>query len=72
MNPAFLISAYYHHADTVGWLLRSIENAIIHALIFGLVFRLMRQLTLGQAVLLVVVVLGVMFLWARSRDRRRW
>lgn len=72
MNPAFLLSAYYHHGDNVGWLIRSVENALVHALIFGLVFRLLRQLTLGQAVLLVAVVLAVMFLWARARDRRRW
>lgn len=72
MNPALLFSAYYHHADNVGWLIRSIENAVVHALIFGLVFRLLRQLTLGEAVVLVVAILAVMFLWARARDRRRW
>lgn len=61
MNPALLFSASYHHADNIGW----------HALIFGLVVRVMRQLTLGQSVLLAAVVLAVMFLWAGARDRRR-
>ena len=54
------------------WLVHSISNAIIHALIYGLIFRLMHHLTLGQAAVLVVVVLVVMFLWARARDRRGW
>lgn len=72
MNPTLLLSAYYHHGDTVGWLVHTIGNAIVHALIYGLVFRLMRHLTLGEAVLLVGAVLAVMFLWARARDRRRW
>ncbi|GAB0118339.1 hypothetical protein [Acidisoma sp. 7E03] len=72
MNPTLLLTAYYHHGDTVGWLAHSIGNAIIHALIYGLIFRLMRHLSLGEAALLVIVILGGLFLWARARDRRRW
>jgi hypothetical protein len=32
----------------------------------------MNQLTLAQAVILIVVVLAVMFMWGRARDRRGW
>ncbi len=41
-------------------------------MIYGFVFRLMGHLTLQQDAVLVAVVLGVAFLWARSRDRRGW
>jgi hypothetical protein len=45
---------------------------VIHALIYGLVFKLMHRLTLGEAVVLVVAVLVVVFMWSRSRNRRGW
>jgi hypothetical protein len=32
----------------------------------------MHQLTLAQAAVLIVVVLAVMFMWGRARDRRGW
>ena len=47
-------------------------SSVIHAVVYGFVFRLMGHLTLGQDAVLVAVVLGVAFAWARSRDRRGW
>ncbi len=44
-------------------------SSLIRAVIYGFVFRLMGHLTLQQDAVLVVVVLGVLFLWARARDR---
>jgi hypothetical protein len=32
---------------------------------------LMHRLTLGEAIVLVVAVLGVLFIWSQARDQRR-
>lgn len=54
------------------WIAHMAISAAIHAVIYGFVFRLMHQLTLEQDAVLVVVVLGVLFLWGRTRDGRGW
>lgn len=72
MNLASLLSAYYSHGNTMDWVIHSLLNAAIHAVIYSFIFRLMHHLTLGQAALLVVVVIGGLILWARARDRGRW
>jgi hypothetical protein len=46
-------------------------SAVIHGLIYGLIFKESHQLTLAQAVVLVVAVLAMTFMWGRARDRRR-
>jgi hypothetical protein len=35
-----------------------------------LIWKTMRELTLGQSVVLVAVALGGLYLWLKSRDRR--
>jgi hypothetical protein len=47
-------------------------SAVVHALIYSVIFRAMHDLTLGQAVVLVVIVLFILFMWGRARDRRGW
>jgi hypothetical protein len=47
-------------------------SSVIHALIYSVIFRVMRDLTLPQAIILAVVVIAVLFIWGRSRDRRGW
>jgi hypothetical protein len=64
--------AYHHAYGWTDWLAHITVSAFVHALIYSTVFRLMHHVTLGQAVVLVVVVLGCLFMWARSRDRREW
>ena len=54
------------------WLAHTVMSSFLHAMIYSTVFRLMHRLTMTQAVVVLVVVLGVAFMWARSRDRRRW
>ena len=49
-----------------------IVGSIINGLIFAVIFRLIAHLTLPQALVLVVVVIGFAYMWARSRDRARW
>jgi uncharacterized membrane protein YagU involved in acid resistance len=67
----------YGHVHSYGggwsdWIAHMVLSSVIHAVIYRFVFQLMHRLTLGQAALLVVVVLAVLFMWGRSRDQRRW
>jgi uncharacterized membrane protein YagU involved in acid resistance len=65
----------YHHSFGGGmtdWMAHMALSAVIHAMIYSVIFRLMHQLTLGQGVVLVVVVLALLFMLSRSRDRRGW
>jgi hypothetical protein len=73
-NLAFLTLSYAHHhgGGTTDWIAHMAISSVIHAVIYGFVFRLMHQLTLEQDAVLVAVVLGVLFVWARNRDRRGW
>ena len=71
---AFLTLSYAHHhgGGMTDWIAHMAISSVIHAVVYGFVFRLMSHLTLGQDAVLVAVVLGVAFAWARSRDRRGW
>jgi hypothetical protein len=64
--------AYHGSGEWTVWLGHVALSAAIHALIYSVIFRLMHDLTLGQVVFLVIVIMAVLFLWARSRDRRGW
>ena len=71
-----LLLAAYHHSHVHGsgwtdWITHHVVSAIIHSAIYGLMFKLMHRLSLGEAMVLVVVIVGLLFLWARSRDGRR-
>lgn len=75
MNDLAIIA--YHHTHGFGvswtdWLAHVTISSLFHALVYGFVGKLMRQMSLGEAALLVVVVLAGLFVWARSRDRRGW
>lgn len=70
-----LIPMAYHYSYGGGWtdwLSHLVISALVHALIYGFIFHLMHELTLGQAAVLIAVVLVVLFIWARARDRRGW
>ena len=70
---AFLALSYAHHGGGMtDWIAHMAISSVIHAVIYGFVFRLMSHMTLQQDAVLVALVLGVAFLWARSRDRRGW
>ncbi len=70
----FLSLSYAHHhgGGMADWIAHMAISSVIHAVIYGFVFRLMGHLTLSQDAVLVAAVLGVAFVWARSRDRRGW
>jgi uncharacterized membrane protein YagU involved in acid resistance len=70
-----LVPLAYHYsygAGWVDWLSHLAISAVVHALIYSLIFRLMHELTLGQAAVLIVIVLAILFAWGKSRDRRGW
>ncbi len=47
-------------------------SAVIHAVIYSAVFKMMRQMTTGEAIVVAVVVIAALFMWSRSRDRQGW
>ncbi len=67
-----LSDVHHHGGGMTDWIAHMAISSVIHAVIYGFVFRLMGHLTLSQDAVLVAVVLGVAFVWARSRDRRGW
>lgn len=72
-HPAYH-HAYAHGGGMVDWITHMALSSLVHGLVYGLVFKVMHRLTLGQAALLVAVVLVGLLLWGRSRDRAgsRW
>ncbi|MGI4745293.1 MAG: hypothetical protein ACRYGI_06490 [Janthinobacterium lividum] len=55
-----------------GWLTHMIVSSVVHGLIYGAIFRLLRHLSLSEIVLLVVLVIGGIYVWNRNRYNRRW
>jgi hypothetical protein len=68
MNPLLFV-ANHHAYGLTDWLAHVTVSAVVHAVIYSFVFRLMHHLTLGKAAVLVVV-LGCLLIWSRARDRR--
>jgi len=64
----------YHHgvAHGGGWIANMVISSIVHGLIYGIIFRLLSHLSLGQMILLAVVVIGGLWLWNRNRGYRSW
>lgn len=63
----------YHHAYGGGsWIGHMVVSSIVHGLIYGAIFRVLRHLSLGEIVLLAVLVIGALYLWNRDNRFRRW
>ncbi len=71
MSDLYLL-AYHYGGGWTDWLGHMALSAVIHALIYSVIFRMIHDLTLGQAVVVALVVLAAIFLWGRARDRRGW
>jgi len=59
----------YHHAHG-GWLVHTIIGAVIHGLIYGAIFRVMRNMSMEQAIIVAVVgvaIAGGVYWWWGSR-----
>ena len=67
-------SAYgYHHGYGGGsWIGHMIVSSVIHGLIYGAIFRVLRHLSLGEILMLTLLVVGGLYLWNRDRGYRRW
>ena len=81
--PRMIQLVYFHHAYQPGfgfhhgygggsWIANMVMSALVHSLIYSLVFRVMRHLTLPEVILLVGAGLVFVFMWSRSRERRGW
>ncbi len=55
---------------TMDWITHMAVSSIIYALIYGVVCKVMHQLTLGQAVVLAMLVIGCIIMWGRPRDQQ--
>ena len=71
-NLLILAYSHAHSSSWTDWITHRAVSAVIHAVIYGAVFKLMRQMTTGKAIVVAVVVVGALFMWSRSRDRRGW
>ncbi|MCQ8277258.1 hypothetical protein NFI95_02185 [Acetobacteraceae bacterium KSS8] len=83
MRAPELIATSWHHAYGGGyglhhgfggwsWIGHMVISSIVHGLIYGMIFRLLRHLSLGEIVLLTVLVVGGLYLWNRNRTYQRW
>ncbi len=64
----------FHHGFGGGgsWIGHMVVSSLVHGLIYGMIFRVLSHLSLGEIVLLVVVVVGGLYLWNRNTGYRRW
>jgi hypothetical protein len=61
-----------HHVHGGSWVGHMIVSSIIHGLIYSVIFRVLRHLSLSEVVLLAVIVIGGIYMWNRNRGYRRW
>lgn len=68
------VALAYHHGfgfgGTTDWLTHLVLSALVHAMVYDLIFRMLRHLTLGEEAVLVGIVLAGILMWGRGRDRR--
>ncbi|NPD66616.1 hypothetical protein HN018_26725 (plasmid) [Lichenicola cladoniae] len=64
----------YHHSLGGGgsWVGHMIVSSVIHGLIYSVIFRGLRYMSLSEVILLLVVVIGGIYLWNRNQGCRRW
>ncbi len=49
-----------------------ILSSAIHAMVYEVIFRLLRHLSLGEILCLAVAVVALLYSWNRNRAYRRW
>ena len=74
-HTAYTHHAYYHATGGHWWLGHTIVSAVIHGLIYGAIFHIMRGMGIGEVLLVAVVGVAVVgggwWLWSRYR-REDW
>ena len=62
----------FHHgmAHGSGWITQMIISSVIHGLIYSVIFRALRHLSLGEVVLIAAVVIALIY--SARRSPRRW
>ena len=69
---AFLACSHAHSNGWTDWIAHRAVSAVIHAVIYGAVFKFMRQMTTGETIVVAAVVVAALFVWSKSRDRQGW
>ena len=70
---AWMHHAYgYHDYGGGSWITHMVVSSIIHGLIYSVIFRVLRHLSLSEIILLAVVVIGLLYAWNRNRSYRGW
>lgn len=75
-HHAYTNHVYSHATSSEGsqWLAHTIVSAIIHGLIYGAIFRLFRDMGLGEVLLVaalgILVIVGWWWLWNQNRKFR--
>ena len=62
----------YHAYGGGSWITYLVVSSVIHGLIYSVIFRVLRHLSLGEVVLLVVIVIGLLYAWNRRRGYQWW
>ncbi|MGI4799737.1 MAG: hypothetical protein ACRYG8_37990 [Janthinobacterium lividum] len=62
----------YHHTYGGSWVGHMIVSSVIHGLIYSVIFRVLRGMSLSEVVLLAVLVIGGIWWWNRNQGYRRW
>ena len=70
MSDALPGDPMYHHYGLAHEISHMILSGVIHGLIYAFIFKLFHHFGLAMAFLVVVLGLGGLWFWARSRDRR--
>lgn len=69
LSLSFLAYAYAH-TGTSTWLAHMVVSSLVHALIYGVIFKLIHSLGLGGGLLLAMTVIGGIWLVMRQRPPR--
>ncbi len=62
----------YGAAHGSGWITHMILSSVIHGLIYGAIFHILRHLSLGEILLLVAVAIWGIYAWNRRRPPAGW
>lgn len=68
MQP-YLTLASYHPDSATGSISHMIMSSIIHGLIYGVIWKILRTLTIPEALVLCVVVVGALAILSYRRRR---
>jgi len=70
MHSMILLAYAQTGSSTWDGIVNMAVSALINSVVYALIFKVMHDLTLPQALVVVAVVFGGLYFWSRARDRR--